>query len=155
MSKAYTILIQKEKEGAAVKDTVRDWNIACTDIPFLPENEAKELPSRDWPDEDGEDTYHPETIKMKAYDLDISLCYKGDLGSAYTQIEEFMAYLTGRDGGGTFFKIYSPHTLIGRGGCYMKQFAPDDFWKGNGEDVLEFKITVRVTEPCGKIILSA
>lgn len=155
MAKRYSILFRKDTSGnPAVKDSVRDWNLACTSIPFLPVEETKDVYERDWKDRDGVDAYTPSILFRKAYDWEISLCYKGDLGSAYEKITSFIDYLTGADNGGAFFSVYSPYAGIGKSGCYLKSFAPDGFWS-KGEDILEFSITLRVTSPESSITLES
>ena len=77
MVEAYSILFQKDSEGAKVKDLLTDWGMVCTDFPFDLYPETKDLPKRDWADEDGEDTFIPDVLPLKAYDLEAGICYKG------------------------------------------------------------------------------
>ena len=56
MNEPYSILMQKTTENAPVKDSLAHFGIVCTEFPFKPGGETKDLPKRDWPDEDGEDT---------------------------------------------------------------------------------------------------
>lgn len=95
MNEPYSILMQKTTENAPVKDGLAHFGIVCTEFPFKPGGETKDLPKRDWPDEDGEDTYIPDKLLLKAYDLEAEMCYKGDLGTAYDKIMAFQNYLTG------------------------------------------------------------
>ena len=106
-------------ENAPVKDSLAHFGIVCTEFPFKPVWETKDLPKRDWPDEDGEDTYIPDKLLLKAYDLEAEMCYKGDLGTAYDKIMAFQNYLTGENGDGATLKIYNSHTGIGRQGLYL------------------------------------
>ena len=93
MNEPYSILMQKTTENAPVKDSLAHFGIVCTEFPFKPGGETKDLPKRDWPDEDGEDTYIPDKLLLKAYDLEAEMCYKGDLGTAYDKIMAFQNYL--------------------------------------------------------------
>lgn len=77
MNEPYSILMQKTTENAPVKDSLVHFGIVCTEFPFKPGGETKDLPKRDWPDEDGEDTYIPDKLLLKAYDLEAEMCYKG------------------------------------------------------------------------------
>lgn len=86
MNEPYSILMQKTTENAPVKDSLAHFGIVCTEFPFKPGGETKDLPKRDWPDEDGEDTYIPDKLLLKAYDLEAEMCYKGDLGTAYDKM---------------------------------------------------------------------
>ena len=117
------MLMQKMKDGSAVKDSLTDFGIVCTDAPFMPFGEAKELASNDWPDEDGEDTYIPAQIPLAAYDMEIGLAYKGSLGSCYTKIKAFRDYVTGRDNSGGAMKVYLPYPGIGRQNVYFKSMT--------------------------------
>mgnify|MGYP001515008859 FL=1 len=56
MNEPYSILMQKTTENAPVKDSLVHFGIVCTEFPFKPGGETKDLPKRDWSDEDGEDT---------------------------------------------------------------------------------------------------
>ena len=105
MNEPYSILMQKTTENAPVKDSLVHFGIVCTEFPFKPGGETKDLPKRDWPDEDGEDTYIPDKLPLKAYDLEAEMCYKGDLGTAYDKIMAFQNYLTGENGDGATLKI--------------------------------------------------
>ena len=52
MNEPYSILMQKTTENAPVKDSLAHFGIVCTEFPFKPGGETKDLPKRDWPDED-------------------------------------------------------------------------------------------------------
>ena len=64
MNEPYSILMQKTTENAPVKDSLVHFGIVCTEFPFKPGGETKDLPKRDWPDEDGEDTYIPDQLLL-------------------------------------------------------------------------------------------
>ena len=149
----YTLLMQKMKQGSPVKDSLRDFGIVCTSIPFIPCEETKELPTRDWPGENGEDTYIPEKLPVSAYDMEVELCYKGGLGTCYTKIRSFLDYLKGNDGSGAALKIYSPFTGIGRQNVYFKSMGDIEFGKSNIDEVLTFSLVFRVTDPVTDISL--
>ena len=126
MAKEYSILFQKPE--SPVKDLLTDFSMVCLDFPFRPWGETKDLVSDDWAGEDGEDTFFPEKLPMKAYDLKVEIGYKGDLGSAYQSVTSLMNYLTTD---GTELKIYNPYTGIGRRGVYLKEFENEVFVKGD------------------------
>ena len=111
MNEPYSILMQKTTENAPVKDSLAHFGIVCTEFPFKPGGETKDLPKRDWSDEDGEDTYIPDKLLLKAYDLEAEMCYKGDLGTAYDKIMAFQNYLTGENGDGATLKIYNSQLI--------------------------------------------
>lgn len=154
MVEAYSILFQKDSEGAKVKDLLTDWGMVCTDFPFDLYPETKDLPKRDWADEDGEDTFIPDVLPLKAYDLEAGICYKGEMKSAYDKISSFLNYLIGEDGNGATLKIHNIHTGIGRQRIYFIGASDYDFHSESGGDVVTFKVKFRVTDPKKNIIPS-
>ena len=148
--KMNTLLIQKVG-GEDVKDFLSDFNIGIKSIPLFIPLEMKELPSRDWEDEDGEDTYFPNSLKYKAYDVEIEAHYKGNKGTFPIMLDSVFTYLTE---GGCELNIYSPYSQTGCKGAYFKGFSDFDFHRDNlGEDA-GFKMTFRVTKPGETFIIS-
>ena len=154
MEKENTLLFMKMKDDSEVKDSFSDFGIVCTSIPFMPYGELKELPKRDWPGEDGEDIYIPDKIPLSAYDMEIGMCYKGDLSTCYDKIKSFVDYLTGKDGKGSNLKVYSPYTGIGRQNVYLKGISEFDFYRSNIDESLTFMLKLRVSDPSTDISLS-
>ena len=171
MEDRYTLLLQKG--SGSVVNSYDEWGIVCCSVPFKAGGEVKDFPKRDWPDEDGEDTYFPQESKLKAYDAEFTLAYKGqelasnpfDLGLAFTHIRDFKEWLTGKDsidGSGTELKIYSPYSSIGRQGCYLSEISSEEptvQMKQEGgnlyhENVVTFKVKFRVTDPVTDITLT-
>ena len=155
-----SLLIQKMANGSPVVNIYKQWNIVCEKIPF-PKIESKDLPTHDFSSIDGEDTYIPSYIPIKAYDLTIKFYYSGNYDTCYTNIVKgFIAYLQGTaplnddydsitEGG---FKIVDQHNMIGRQKVYMKSFDPDTLAHLDG-DKLSFKLNFRVTDPSTDITL--
>lgn len=154
MVEAYSILFQKTVEGAKVKDLLTEWKMVCTDFPFELYPETKELPKRDWMDEDGEDTFIPDVLPLKAYDLEAGICYTGEMATAYNKIVSFLNYLIGEDGNGATLKVYNPHTNIGRQKLYFLGASDYDFHSTENGDVVSFKVKFRVTDPKTAIVPS-
>ena len=65
MAKPYSIYFQKSKLGSPVIDTKSQWGIVCKDFPFTVYGYIKDLPKRDWIDQDGEDTFSPKNSTCK------------------------------------------------------------------------------------------
>lgn len=162
-----TLLIRKTGEST-VYSSLAIWNIACTEVPFEVGAESKELYKNDWKDENGEETYIPTTIPMKAYDMKVKFAYKGAIASAYSALTNFRDFLIGTAAtyvtingtstladGGASLDLYFPYTGIGRTKCYLKQFSDGEFVQSNKDDVLEFTATFRVTDPITSITLTA
>lgn len=147
--------MQKMKSGEAVKDSFTAFGVVCTEVPIVVGEEAKELPTRDWPDEDGEDTYVPDELPLAAYDWEIGMCYKGAVGTVQAKMKAFRDYLTGRDGSGALMKVYSPWTKEGRQNVYFKELETDEFWRSNVDEGVTFTVTLRVTDPVTEVVLTA
>jgi len=151
--KPYSIYFKKE--NGVVIDSQKEWEIVCKEFPFLLYGESKELPKRDWLDEDGEDTFFPSQLAMAAYDLDVEFGYKGAMDSANVAVRSFLDYLTGRDGSGTYLSVYDTYTKIGKRGVYVKGVKQDVFVRNTSEgDVVTFTVTFRVTDPTTEITLA-
>lgn len=151
--KPYSIYF-KRGEGAVI-DTQTQWGIVCKEFPFLLYGESKELPKRDWMDEDGEDVFFPSKLAMQAYDLDVEFAYKGVMDSANVKIRGFLDYLTGRDGAGSNLSVYDTYTKVGRQGVYVKGVKQDVFVRNTSEgDVVVFTVTFRVSDPMTEIVLA-
>lgn len=154
MVEAYSILFQKTVEGAKVKDLLTEWNMVCTDFPFELYPETKDLPKRDWIDEDGEDTFIPDVLPLKAYDLEAGICYTGEIATAYNKIVSFLGYLIGEDGNGATLKVYNPYTNIGRQNLYFLGASDYDFHSTENGDVVTFNVKFRVSDPKTEIVPS-
>lgn len=150
----YTILMQKMKEGATVKDSLADFGVVCTEEPFIPFAEAKELASRDWSDEDGDDVYVPEQIPLAAYDIELEMCCKGNRGTVKGKMNSFRDYLTGRDGTGGEMKVYFGYSGTGRQHVYFKKLDPDVFSRSNLDESFTFTLTLRVADPVTEVTLT-
>lgn len=151
MNEPFTILFQKETETEA-NDSLEKWGIACCEFPFQLDGGSKELAARDWPDEDGEDVFFPDKLRLKAYDLEVKLIYVGPLTKSADNILAFREYLTGEDGMGIEMRIYNSHTGIGRKGCYWLEMGDMTFNKESDEEVIQFPVKIRVTDPKTKIV---
>lgn len=137
------------KEGAAVKETVADFDIYCADIPFKLFVEAKDPSKRDWMDEHGDDEYIPDSgLKLKAYSMDVKFCCKGDKYSSNEKIKRFVSYLTGLDGSGAEMKMYCTWTKIGRKSIrFDKLNDKAELVRDDDGDILVFTITFKVNDP--------
>ena len=155
--KPYTMILQRmgDNDAATIIDTEKMYNIACTSTPFLPFSESKDVFTRDWPEEDGEDVYI-NAIKRKAYDWEIGLCYKGEAHSAYEWIMYFLHLLLDRDDrmkiGYPLFRMYFPYLEFGRKGVYLKKFSEDSLYIDRDENIVTFSMTFRVTDPVTTLV---
>ena len=155
MAKPYAIYFKKMKDDALVVDTLDRWGIVCKEFPFKLYGEAKELPSHDWKDEDGEDEYVPDVIPMAAYEMEVEFVYKGDKGTANAKVGGFLSYLTGHDGAGAEMMVYDTYTKIGRQRVRYVGVSEDIYWsETEGGDVFVFAVTFKVNDPVTDIVLN-
>lgn len=155
MAKPYAIYFKKMKDDALVVDTLDNWGIVCKDFPFKLYGEAKELPTYDWKDEDGDDEYIPEVLPIAAYEMEVEFAYKGDMNTANTQIKGFLDYLTGRDGTGAEFSAYDTYTRVGRQKMRFVGVDEDIFHRETESgDIVVFVVTFKVNDPVTDITLS-
>ena len=148
MARPYAILFKKMNDGAPVVDTFDNWGIVCKDFPFKLYGEAKELPSHDWKDEDGDDEYIPNELKIASYEVDVEFAYKGAIDSANTKIKGFLDYLTGRGGTGAELMVYDTYTKIGRQSVRFVSVEEDVFFRQTEYgDILVFVVTFKVNDP--------
>ena len=139
-----TLKFQKEGSSATT-DLYIDFGVKTTGVPLFVPRETKELPSRDWADEDGEDVYFPETARLKPYDAEIGAIYKGAQGSFPAKQEALYKYFST---GGTELNIYAPYSQTGCKGAYFQGFGDFNFSSDSVQgDVAEFSLKFRVTKP--------
>ncbi|WP_333615542.1 hypothetical protein [Bacteroides pyogenes] len=144
------VYIQKIKDGSTIKETIADFDIYCSAMPFKLYAEAKEPSKREWQDEHGDDEYIPaDGLKMKAYFMDVEFCCKGDKFSTNEKINNFIKYVTGMDGSGAEMKMYCTWTKIGRQRIRFDKLNDDAKLIRDDEegDILIFKITFKVNDP--------
>ncbi len=138
---SYVILYIQKMNGAdtGVKNSLTDFYAVCTDFPFKTGGETKDLVKREWAGEDGEDVYIPSTLPLKAYDLEIEMCYKRRANISNDNVlkadlDNFRDFLLGGA-----LKIYNPATGIGRQNVYLSDF----------EDIKPYKIKTSAIEMGG------
>ena len=155
MARPYAIYFKKMKSDALVVDTLDNWGIVCKEFPFKLYGEAKELPSHDWKDEDGDDEYIPSKLPIASYEVEVEFAYKGVMDSANANIKGFLDYLTGRDGSGVKLMVYDTYTKIGRQHVRFASVSDDVFHRQEeGGDVVVFSVTFKVNDPVTDITLS-
>lgn len=155
MARPYAIYFKKMKSDALVVDTLDNLGIVCKEFPFKLFGEAKELPSHDWKDEDGDDEYIPSKLPIASYEMEVEFAYKGVMDSANANIKGFLDYLTGRDGSGVELMVYDTYTKIGRQHVRFASVSDDVFHRQEeGGDVVVFSVTFKVNDPVTEITLS-
>lgn len=136
----YTLWMQTY-EGET-KDSLSDFGFAVSEIPW-PAEETQEVATREWPGVDGEDAYiSPDGLKLKAYDLEVEFCWKGEVNTAYSSYLALRNWLIKR-----MIKVYDPYWKRGRVGVYVKKIGDLKPHRDNVGEVLSCKVTFRVTDP--------
>lgn len=154
----YRFLIRKNSIGGVTQpviDTIEQWGIVCREVSFIPYPSPKNLPARDWPDEDGVDEYVPSQLKLSAAEIKVDFGVTGDVGVANTAIKGFVDYLTGRDGNGCLFSIYDEYTRIGKQNVRYLSIEDDATLERNSAQdlVLLFSMTFKCNDPYTDITL--
>lgn len=150
-------------------NSAKRWGIYCTGFPFITIGEVKDLPSRSWYDEDGDEEFIPQKLYIKAYEIEVEFAVKGTPRQAKTAIDSFFAYLIGLDADknengensyGPRLEIYDTYTLIGREDCrfesydnkaYVTQKVFEDELKE--EACITFSVKFKVNDPLTDISL--
>lgn len=153
------IYVQKMTgEGSAeaeVKELGADFGFYGMEIPFTVAADAKEPSRNDWKDEDGDEEYLPEDgLRLQAFETELKLGYKGAKGSANAKIEALLEYLTGRDGTGARFKLYSTYTKKGYSDVRFAGLSDDaELVRDEDGDILVVTVTLKVNDPVTRVVL--
>ncbi len=151
MAVEYTLLMQKTKDGSAVKSSLDDFGFAVCDIPW-PSDKTKEVAVREWPGVHGEDAYIPPGgLKLQAYDVEIVFSYKGAANTAYSKYKALRNYLIGASGDGAELKIYDPYWRRGRTNIRLLEIGDLEPHRDNAGEVLSAKAKFRVADPMTEI----
>lgn len=148
--KYYKYYIQKEADGAAVKETGADFDIYEVESKFYGSVSAKELPKRSWNDEHGDDEFVPDDLMMESLTHAVKFGYKGDKFSANKAIKSFLDYLSK----GGSMKIYDEYNGIGRQHVRFSSMSDDATLVRDEEgDILIFTVSLKVNDPVTDIVL--
>ena len=141
------------------RETYETWNIVCSKSVYRHFGDPKEVSSRNWFDEHGEDVYIPANVKLKKFDLEVSFLCNGEYPTLKDKVKSFLLFLMGKNwrneqgnlvaSTGSRLVLYDGDNSIGWKDVRFKSFATDAFLKDNSdvESVLEFKIIFEVNDP--------
>lgn len=111
----------------------------------------KDIPSRDWPDEHGDDEYVPGTPYYKAYEMDCEFVFLGPHGTANAKIKDFLKFLA--EGGK--FRIYDTYTKIGRTEVRYMSYSENVLYRRDGQDdIVIFSVKLKINNPVSDITLT-
>lgn len=140
----------------SVVDLLETYNIGCENFPFKVMPEAKELPKRDFPDENGVEVFAPTQMPLKDYEIDVIFIYKGNESSMRSDVQNFLNFLYGRNNGavGSTFAIYDEHVKIGRKDVRVKRVGNEFFYNEDYDDEKQagFKVTFNVDDPATDVV---
>lgn len=143
----------------AVVDLLATYNIICQEMPFMVNPLAKDLPKRDWPDEDGQDVYVPATRRMKEYTMEVDFLYVGTDTNIRTDLKNFINFLYGRNTGavGSLLAIYNAYTDIGRKDVIVQEVSNEVFIAGDSDPdaIAKIKVKFLVCDPITEVSFSS
>lgn len=143
-----TVLFKKEKTDSILMDLVEDFDMALIEYSIILSGGSKDLYVNDWKDQDGEEVFIPERLYLKAYDISMTFGIKGTVNDYLPKWIKFDNYLTGKDGSGAEFTIFSPWYNIGRQHCYAKDYKAKESNREIGGNLFHtFERPVRITDP--------
>ena len=152
-------------------DTYDTWGIVCSKTPFRIYGDPKEISTRNWLDEHGEDAYFPAEIKLKKFDLEVAFLCNGTEDKVKYNVNQFLLFLQGMESKykfihqsgreveqtiqpmGSRLAIYDGFNSEGWKDVRFKASSSDALVMDNSEEevVLEFKVTFEVFDPFTKV----
>lgn len=118
----------------------RKYGIRLKSIPFSAIPEVKEIPKRDWYDQQGDDEFVPDGYFYKSYEQEIKFIYNGGLNSIKSHIIPFLNTLQNGE-----FCIFDEYKQTGLR-CRYVSYSNDSFYRRD-LDSIEFSIKVKVNNP--------
>ena len=141
-------------------DTLETWNIVCAKSPYRRYGDPKDVATRNWLDEHGEDVYIPQDVKYKKFDAEFTFICNGAPSMVKQNVKDFLKFLSGKACSqyntpvGPRLAIYDAYNDIGWKDVRLKSFSNDGLLLTRGEDevVLEFKVVFEVFDPFTAVI---
>lgn len=135
-------------------DTYKKWNIVCADSPNMPFGGPKDVVSRNWLDEDGEDVYLPKSAYLNKTEVEYTFLCTGTRGSVRQNIKSFLEFLLGRNAGavGCRLAIVDSFNSIGWKDMRVKSYSSDAYLDVYADDtVVKFKVSFDVFDPATEL----
>lgn len=131
-----------------IHDTYQKWDIVCKSFPYDIMGESKDIPTTDWPDEDGVEFYIPSNMQLPLKSQTVSIEFVCCSNNARNNVRSFIRFVTGRDGSGSLIGIYDTYTGLSGINVVYKKFSNDIYKKvKNDKDIITFKVEFTFTEP--------
>lgn len=132
-----------------------EWGIVANELPLKRFPEAKDLPTNDWHDEDGEEEYFPEKLVYKAYEVEAKLSIRStSMEELSTNLRQFLEFVSKG-----YFSLYDPNRLLGRTNVRYLSYSDDaEYYNGYGDSgkqfLVQFTVKLKVNDPITNITLN-
>lgn len=147
---------------STVRDTYETWKIVCSKSAYKKYGDPKDVASRNWLDEHGEDAYIPASAKLKKFDAEFTFLCNGSASDVKYNVTQFHRFLLGEtwyqkvnnistavSSIGARLALYDTYNSIGWKDVRLKAFSTDGLVMDNSDNevILEFKVTFEVFDP--------
>lgn len=131
--------------GGGTKELLTDFNIYTGNVPFNTDYKAKQLPKNSWFDEDGDDEYVPDTLKLEAYEMSFEVGYKGAFQTAVSAGETLVNWFLNAGE----FSMYCDYNQVGRTHVRFVSMSKPTVMVSNEDegDIYKWNITLKVNDP--------
>lgn len=129
-----------QKGADIAKNINTEWGMTLKSMPFKAFPDMKEVFTRKWVDQSGEEEYLPATPVFKSYEMDVQFVYLGALDTAGEKIFKFCEYIAGSE-----VSLYDEFTKVGCR-CRFVSYEEKAFYRRD-EDVVQFSIKFKVNNP--------
>lgn len=142
-------------EAGPVADLLNDFRVVCQEFPFKKDPKPKDLPTRDWPGEDGLDVYIPPKIPMASYDVEVTFLYVGTEKTIQADLADFIDFLYGRnaESKGGRLAIYNEGVGMGRKDVVAAEVENELFYLSDNDidAVATFRVKFTVYDPTTEV----
>ncbi len=122
------------------RDLLTYYGIYIKSIPFQPFPELKDLPKRDWADQQGDDEFIPVNPVFKAYETTVDFVYVGGLETSRDAIYSMISYMQGAE-----FSLWDSWKKKGIR-CRYVGYTDSAFYRKD-EDIVSFSLKLKVNNP--------
>ena len=152
MNSLHSLLFQKGLHTPTTPlqavDLVDTFNFVCSEIDFPNATETKDVTTTDFKDEDGEDVYIPQRMRVKAFDLDVKVACVGNIGQTEGMLRSLSKWLCeGLPRNGDGLTIWSALYNRGYRRCYFKGASDLEYSYMNESEILECTLKFRICDP--------
>ena len=149
-------------------DTYATWNVVCSKSVFRNYGDPKDVATRSWLDEYGDDVYIPADVKLKKFDAEFTFLCNGTEADVKYNVRNFQLFLLGKECHykrwderfqqyveaavapvGARLVMFDTYNSIGWKDVRCKSFSADTIVMDNSDNeiVIEFKVVFEVNDP--------